>query len=195
LFLMSRLCANDECDVSSRPRAPAASCNPHRFRGVAMRDGRAQQFVVRRRGLLLARTEIGQSIPPLPHGIRGDRHLRLEERIRRFGGHVDAGAVLVELPTVIDAAQPALFVAAEKHRRAAVRAERIDQTHVTVAIAKCDEVFAEQTHAHRSASFSGSSLVSSAGCQYRRSNVPIGVPAPTRVIRSLSCGVSMTKLH
>ena len=65
----------------------------------------------------------------------------------RFGRHVDAGAVAVELPAVIDAAQPALFVAAEEHRRAAMRTVRGDEADDAVRIAKRDQVFAEQAHA------------------------------------------------
>jgi hypothetical protein len=44
---------------------------------------------------------------------------------------------------VIHAAQPALFVAAEGHRRAAMRTERIADPDVAVRIAERHEIFAE----------------------------------------------------
>ena len=60
--------------------------------------------------------------------------------------------VAVELPAVIDAAQTALFVAAEEHRRAAVRAERARPgRRLPLAVAERDEVFAEQADANRRA--------------------------------------------
>src|SRR5712671_3815596 len=88
----------------------------------------------------------------------------LHRRIGGLIGHVHAVAVDVEFPTMVDAAQPTLLVAAEEHRRPPVRAIGIDQAN---------------------------SAESSAGCQYRRMNSPAGVPASTRTSRSLSSGFSM----
>jgi hypothetical protein len=44
--------------------------------------------------------------------------------------------------------QADLFVAAKKQRSAAVRAMLAHQTDPSLSVAKSDEVFAEQTHAH-----------------------------------------------
>jgi hypothetical protein len=52
---------------------------------------------------------------------------------------------------VIDAAQSGIFVAAEEHRRTAVRAERADETDGARAVAIGNEIFAEQAHANRRA--------------------------------------------
>ena len=52
---------------------------------------------------------------------------------------------------MINAAQAALFVAAKKQRRAAVGAMFFEQTDSALAVAKGDQIFAEQAHAHRRA--------------------------------------------
>src|SRR5688572_1331971 len=54
----------------------------------------------------------------------------------------------VVLPTVIDASQAAFFIAAEKQRSTAVGAVLVQETDSSLSVAKSDEVFAEQTHAH-----------------------------------------------
>ena len=58
----------------------------------------------------------------LASGRRSRVTLCLKSRLGRLVGHVDAGAVDVELPAVVDAAQPGFFVAPEEQRRAAMRA-------------------------------------------------------------------------
>jgi hypothetical protein len=52
---------------------------------------------------------------------------------------------------VVNAAQAAFFIAAEEKRRAAVRAVFAEQTNFSFAIAKRDQIFAEQTDADRRA--------------------------------------------
>ena len=64
---------------------------------------------------------------------------------------VDAGAGDVELPAVIDAAQPVLLVAPQPERDAAMGAELLKQANAAEAVTKRDEVLAQQPHAHRSA--------------------------------------------
>ena len=73
----------------------------------------------------------------------------LEVVLRRFVHHVGAGAGDVELPAVIDAAQTAFLVAAEEQRRAAVRAEFVDQADAALGVTERDEVLAEQADADR----------------------------------------------
>jgi len=75
--------------------------------------------------------------------------LCLEVRLGWFVGHVDAVAVGVEFPAVIDAAQAALFVAPEKQRGATVRAVLVHQADFAIAIAEGDQLFAEQKYAQR----------------------------------------------
>ena len=82
-------------------------------------------------------------------GIRGHFDLVLEVALRRLVRHVDAVAVHVELPAVIDAAQPTFLVSAEEHRGAAVRTVVVDQAYSAVAVAEGDELLTQQQHAHR----------------------------------------------
>jgi hypothetical protein len=78
-------------------------------------------------------------------------HLVLELMLGGLVQLVDAIAFDVEFPAVIDAAQPAFLVAPEKQRDPAVRAELLDQADAAGAVAKCDEVLAQQPYPHRRA--------------------------------------------
>ena len=73
--------------------------------------------------------------------------LLLEAR-RRQARHVDAVAGDVELPAVVDAADAAFLVAAEEQRRAAVRAAVVHDADAAGAVAKRDQLLAEQHQAH-----------------------------------------------
>ena len=75
--------------------------------------------------------------------------LVFEVALGRLGGHVDAIAVDVEFPTMVDAANAALFIAPEVERRATVRAVRLQDADLATGVAKRDQVLAEQTQAHR----------------------------------------------
>ena len=61
--------------------------------------------------------------------VRLGMDLFLEVHARRDGGHIDAFAVHVELPAMIDAADAILFVATDEERRATVRAAMVHDTH------------------------------------------------------------------
>jgi hypothetical protein len=93
-----------------------------------------------------------------PHDAAGlDRriglhaHAVLEAAVVRLRRHVDAGALDVELPAVVDARQPALFVAADHHRGQTVRAARVEQTDAPVRVAERDQILAEQPDRDRGA--------------------------------------------
>jgi hypothetical protein len=73
--------------------------------------------------------------------------LRGEIRLARLVRHVDALAVEGELPAVIRAAHPALFVPPEEERRAAVRTELADQSGAPARRAVDDQSLAEQLDA------------------------------------------------
>ena len=79
----------------------------------------------------------------------------------------------VELPAVVDAAQAVLFVAAEEHRGAAVRAGVADQADASRCVAERDEVLAQQSHLIGGQSGEGSSNEGMAGNQYWRSRLPM----------------------
>jgi hypothetical protein len=65
--------------------------------------------------------------------------------------HVDDVAVDVHLPAMIEAAQAAFFVAAERQRGATMRAMLVQDAHAPFGIAKGHQVFAQEAHAHRRA--------------------------------------------
>src|SRR5262249_50416644 len=76
--------------------------------------------------------------------IRAGPDLRLEIALRRLVGHVDAGALAVELPAVIHAADPLALVPTEEERRPAVRAVILDQPEAAGGRAKRDQVLTEE---------------------------------------------------
>src|SRR4030095_5459600 len=65
---------------------------------------------------------------------------------RRFGRAVDDTPRHVDLPAVVEAAQSAFLVAAERERRAPMRAMQIEHTELPVRVAKGDEILAEKTN-------------------------------------------------
>src|SRR5690606_23492015 len=73
-------------------------------------------------------------------------HLAAKVALRRLRRHVDARAGDVELPSVVDAAQALLLVAAEEHGSAAVGTGILEQAHAPGGAPECNEVLAEQAH-------------------------------------------------
>src|SRR5262245_561193 len=130
---------------------PVALLQP--LRDVALGPRHQRELELRQAlGQVLARPEVGpDDLARFACRISLDRDLVV---VRGAGRHVrklDAPAVHVVLPAVIDAAQPALFVAAEEQVRAAVRALGLDQAHAALRIAERDQLLAEQLHADRRA--------------------------------------------
>src|SRR5439155_5709105 len=64
---------------------------------------------------------------------------------------IEAVAVDVELPAMIDAAQAGFLVASKPQRSAAVRAEFVDKADTALAVAKADQTLAQQLNANRRA--------------------------------------------
>jgi hypothetical protein len=62
--------------------------------------------------------------------------------------HFEDVAVDVDLPAVIEAAKPAILVAPEGERGAAVRAMLAERAEAAGAVAKDDELLAEKAKAH-----------------------------------------------
>src|SRR6185437_3987632 len=75
--------------------------------------------------------------------------LVLELVFRRHVRHVEALAVDVELPAVIDAAQPAMLVPPVEQRGAAMRTFMVHDADAARTVAPGDQLFAEQHQAHR----------------------------------------------
>src|SRR5215472_9607814 len=102
------------------------------------------------RGHLLARTHIGPD-DPADLGRRIGGQVNLVAELLRLVHLIEAIAVDVELPAVIDAAQAGFLVASEPQRSAAVRAKLIDQTDAVLAVTKADQAFAQQLNPNRRA--------------------------------------------
>src|SRR5262249_748527 len=105
---------------------------------------------LRRRRLPVGRPEIGPDDAALLAGRIGDEpDLVLELQLLRLVQLVGAGAADVEPPAMIDAAQPALLVAPEIERHAAMRAELLDQADAALSVAEGDQLLAQELDAHR----------------------------------------------
>src|SRR5262249_10919266 len=81
-------------------------------------------------------------------GIGAGPDLRLEVALGRLVGHVHAGALAVELPAMVHAAQPLLLVAAEEERGSAMRAGVLDESELPGGCPETDQVLAEEPDAH-----------------------------------------------
>ena len=94
---------------------------------VAVRGRHQRHFQRGQFGHLLGRAHIGPDhVAPFAHRIGLDADQVLGVEVGIGGRHVDAAAVGVELPAVIDAADAAFLVAAEPEIGAAMRAVLID---------------------------------------------------------------------
>src|SRR5216684_137924 len=104
----------------------------------------------RRRRHLFALSHIGPD-HPADLGGRIGCQTNLVAELLRLVHLIDAIAFDVELPTVIDAAQAGFLVPSEPQRGAAVRAKLVDEADAALAVAKTDELLAEELHADRRA--------------------------------------------
>ena len=101
------------------------------------------------RRLELRRSHVGpDEAAQLDRGVGLLADLVLEGELFRLVHHVHTATADVELPAVVDAPQPALLVAAEEQRGAAVGTELVEQADAAAGVAERDEVLAEQAHAH-----------------------------------------------
>ena len=88
---------------------------------------------------------IGPDNPVALHaGVGLQLDTLLEARAHRFGRHVGDIALHVEFPAVVDAAQPAILVAAKGQRRTSVGTDVIDQADIALAVAEDDQRLAQQ---------------------------------------------------
>ena len=103
------------------------------------------EFPLRQRRLLFRRPHIGpQHRPELHQRVGGQLDLLAEAGFDRLRRHLDALAGDVVFPAVIRAAQPALLVAAEPQRHAAVGAEFVDQAVAALAVAERQQPLGQQ---------------------------------------------------
>src|SRR5215467_10643293 len=68
--------------------------------------------------------------------------------VARLRGPIYHIALDVDLPSVIKATKPAIFVAAERERGSPVWAMLVEHTQPTATVTKRDQVLAQQPHAH-----------------------------------------------
>ena len=137
----------DGVDAALQPLQPVAPLHHLVDAPVGLRHLRPLELGHRR--LQLGRAHVDpDDVAHLRRGVGGDLHLVLEVALGGLGGHVDAVAVHVELPAVVDAAQPGLLVAAEEEAGATVRAVVVDDAHDAIGVAECDELLAQQLQSH-----------------------------------------------
>src|SRR5262249_24968809 len=74
--------------------------------------------------------------------------LVLEVRFCWLVGHVDAGAIDIELPTVVHAPQTTFLVAAEEETCAAVWTVMREQAYASAGVAEGNEPFVQEQHGH-----------------------------------------------
>ena len=181
-------------DAALQTLQPVALLNDFRHVAIGFRRLRPGEF--RHRRHVLDRTEIRpDDAAEFARRIRCEPDLVLEVILRRFVHHVGAGAGDVELPTVINAAQTALFVATKVAARRG-GAGRVRRSSQCGPLCHGKRRGPRRAGGHGSGGPSGSatSRDRAAGIQYRRSALPIGVPWPTRVTSSFSSRDSMAIL-
>ena len=97
----------------------------------------------------LPRPHVGPDDPSaVDAGIGGGTDAGLEVGVLRLVRHIEAAALGVELPAVVDAAQTTFFVSPEEQRCAAVRTEVGHQADLAGAVPEADQLLAEQHHPH-----------------------------------------------
>src|ERR1700676_2480085 len=115
---------------------------------VTLRDPRP--LALGQLGLALWRAHISpDQASVLARGVSRDPYLVFKPVLLRLIGHVDAGALDVEFPSVINASQAALFIAAPKKARSPVGTELINQSHTPVRVPEGNQVFSQEPHPDR----------------------------------------------
>jgi hypothetical protein len=135
-------------DLAFQRLQPVAFLDAHRH--MQLLGGHQVPLQLRKRRRVNLRPHPGpQHAVALAHGVGLDLHVAAHRRAGRLGGDVQALAVDVELPAVVDAAQPVLLVAREDHGGGTVRAGMVHQADTAAGVAEGDEVLAQQAHAVR----------------------------------------------
>ena len=160
------------------------------LRDIDMALGHVQPFEFGQRRLLLRRPHIGHDdAVALDAGIGRLLHLVLELALRRLVRLIEAIAVDIVFPAVIEAAQPAFLVLARN------RATRRDARNARAAARPCPRCCGRRRDPRRAAARAAARrrlrlrATSSAGSQKRRMQSPIGVPRPVCVRSSFSSRV------
>ena len=137
------------CVVSRSPSKPCSQEQSRRnFWTVAPSSRLGSMPGQRRRHLARAHVDPDHAVTLL-RWVRPRVHLRLEVALRRLRRHVDAITGDIELPAVVNAAQPFFLVASEEQRCAAVRAGVLDDAGGAGGDSETDHVLAQQTQSLR----------------------------------------------
>jgi hypothetical protein len=113
------------------------------LRNVTVRRRQQRHFQIRQFGHLIDWAHIGPDhVAPFPHRIGLDPDQVLGVEVGIGGRHVDAAAVGVELPAVIDAADAAFLVTPHPEIGAAVRTILIDHADHAACVAEGEQLLA-----------------------------------------------------
>src|SRR5215208_5580220 len=123
-----------------------ALLQPLAHEAVAVRNDRPLQLGQRRAQLRWTHVRPDKTAALLRR-IRDRVDLVLEIRLRRLVRHVETVSVDIELPAVVDAAQPRLLISAEEQGCAAVRAVVLNEANLASGVAKSDEVLTHEADA------------------------------------------------
>jgi hypothetical protein len=135
-------------DIAFQRLQPVALPLPAIKAGIFRRTEHRFQGRQGRRRLALAHINVDEAAA-FGDAISTCLHLLAEILIGRDVRHLQAVAVGVELPAVVDAAQATLLVAAEEQRRTAVRAAMVEDADAPGGIAERNQRLAQQHQPQR----------------------------------------------
>ena len=135
-------------DAALHRLQPVGVLQPLRCIGLFRRHRRELEFWQPR--LVLRLSHIGpQHAAALDQRIGAQLDHRAEPTLLRLRRNLHALPGHVVFPAMVRTAQPALLIATEPQRHAAMRAELIDQSVTAFGVAKCNQPLRQKLHAHR----------------------------------------------
>jgi hypothetical protein len=137
----------DEIDIAFVPLQPVAVVEQLDREHLLVRQ-RQELIVGKERRLARAHVRLDHA-RPLDAWIRRVPDPFTKRAARRFAGLFEAAAARVVQPTMVDAAQAAVFDAAVAQIGAAMGAMQPDQAGLAALVAEEDKVFAEDAHGDR----------------------------------------------
>src|SRR5262249_30683630 len=120
------------------------------FRDIAVGLGNARPLELRQFRNVVAGPHVRPNESSIfARRIGSNSHFILESVFRRLIRHVHAYAFGIVFPTVINAPQPAVFVATPEKAGTSMRTEFIEQSHAAARVSEGNQIFAEKAHANR----------------------------------------------
>ena len=134
-------------DASLHGLGPVALLQP--LGGDPLALGQQRPFELGQLGLQVRRPHVHpHDAASCDGGVGGNSDLVLEVALGGLRGHVHAAAFNVELPAVVDAPEPRLFVPAEKEARAAMGAVVVKDADVPLGVPEGHKVLAQEAQPH-----------------------------------------------